>query len=48
LAGNAPWATWLVFGSAMRRFLQDPLRLRIFNISMALGLIASMVPMLSH
>lgn len=41
-------SSWLAFGNAMRRFLQDPLRLRLFNITMALGLIASMVPMFFH
>lgn len=40
--------SWLAFGNAMRRLLQDPLRLRIFNITMAIGLIFSMVPLLSH
>ena len=38
---------WTAFGSAMRRWLQDPLRLRIFNITMALALVASLVPMLA-
>ncbi len=39
---------WAAFGSAMRRFLQDPLHLRIFNVTMALGLVASIAPMLLH
>ena len=30
----------------MRGLLQDPLRLRIFNITMALALVASLYPML--
>ncbi len=38
---------WAAFGSAMRHWLQDPLRLRIFNIAMALGLVASLYPMLT-
>ena len=38
---------WAGFGQAMRRFLQDPVKLRVFNISMALGLVLSLWPMLS-
>jgi threonine/homoserine/homoserine lactone efflux protein len=46
---NIPCVTaWAAFGSAMRSLLQDPLRLRIFNITMALGLVASLYPMLVH
>ena len=41
-------SAWATFGSAMRSLLQDPLRLRIFNITMALGLVASLYPMLFH
>jgi threonine/homoserine/homoserine lactone efflux protein len=41
-------SAWAIFGSAMRALLQDPLRLRIFNITMALGLVASLYPMLFH
>ena len=39
-------AAWAGFGSALRSFLQDPKRLRIFNITMALSLVASLYPML--
>jgi threonine/homoserine/homoserine lactone efflux protein len=39
-------ACWAGGGAALRRFLQDPLRLRVFNISMALVLLASLYPML--
>ena len=39
-------ASWVGFGQAMRGLLQDPLRLRIFNITMALALVASLYPML--
>lgn len=39
-------AFWVAFGQAMRGLLQDPLRLRIFNITMALALVASLYPML--
>ena len=40
-------ACWAGGGAALRRFLQDPLRLRIFNTSMALALLASLYPMLA-
>jgi len=35
---------WLVFGAGLQRFLKDPGHLRIFNIIMALLLIASILP----
>ena len=37
---------WLVFGAGLRRFLTDALYQRIFNISMALVLVLSIVPVL--
>ncbi len=37
--------TWTGFGVALRRLLRDPAHARIFNITMALLLIASIVPM---
>lgn len=40
--------SWAAFGSGMRRFLQDPLKLRIFNNAMALALVASLYPMLMN
>jgi threonine/homoserine/homoserine lactone efflux protein len=40
--------SWAAFGSSMRRFLQDPVKLRIFNHTRALALVASLVPMLMH
>jgi len=39
-------AFWLGFGQAMRGLLQDTRRLRIFNVTMALALLASLYPML--
>ena len=36
---------WTGFGVALRRFLRDPARARVFNISMALLLVVSIVPM---
>lgn len=42
---NAPCvATWLVFGRAMRRFLDRPAVLRTFNVTMATLLLASLIP----
>jgi threonine/homoserine/homoserine lactone efflux protein len=46
---GAPCAAfWVAFGQGMRSLLQDPRRLRIFNITMALALVASLYPMLSN
>ena len=35
---------WLVFGAGLQRFLRDPKHLRLFNIAMALLLLASILP----
>lgn len=40
-------SSWTVLGMALRRALQNPVRLRIFNITMALLLIASLYPVLT-
>jgi threonine/homoserine/homoserine lactone efflux protein len=40
-------AFWVGFGQAMRGLLRNPLRLRLFNITMALALVASLYPMLA-
>ena len=40
-------AMWAVFGSALRRWLADPRVLRVFNVAMALLLLASLWPILS-
>lgn len=37
---------WAGFGMAIRRWLSDPLHIRLLNITMALALLASLVPML--
>mgnify|MGYP000951569944 CR=1 FL=1 len=39
-------STWALFGTLLRRFLEHPLRRRVFNIAMALILVASVVPSL--
>ena len=38
-------AAWTGFGVALRRLLRNPRRARIFNVAMALLLVASIVPM---
>ncbi|MEJ2433289.1 MAG: LysE family translocator [Pseudolabrys sp.] len=38
-------STWTGFGVALRRLLRDPAHARLFNIAMALLLVASIVPM---
>lgn len=44
---NFPSVTlWAGFGTVMRRFLQDPVKLKIFNFTMAASLILSLWPML--
>jgi threonine/homoserine/homoserine lactone efflux protein len=37
-------AVWAGFGTALRGVLRDPVRVRVFNIGMALLLVASIVP----
>ncbi|MDD9909253.1 MAG: LysE family translocator [Ahrensia sp.] len=45
---NFPSVTaWASFGSLMRSFLQDPLRLRVFNAIMATALVLSLWPLLN-
>lgn len=44
LIGTPCVASWAVFGVAMRRLLQNPRSVRIFNISMALVLAMSLYP----
>lgn len=39
---------WAAFGTGMRRFLDDPRRLRLFNVAMALALVGSMYPLFAH
>jgi threonine/homoserine/homoserine lactone efflux protein len=40
-------ATWAGFGAGLRNVLRDPARVRVFNIVMALLLVASIVPMIT-
>jgi threonine/homoserine/homoserine lactone efflux protein len=47
LVGFSSAATWAMFGTSLRRILQNPRTLRAFNVAMALLLIASLVPILT-
>ncbi len=38
---------WTLFGTALRGFLSDPRRARVFNVGMAILLLASLYPMLA-
>ena len=40
-------SVWVGFGSALRSYLQDPFRMRVFNCSMAAALLLSLYPMLN-
>ena len=45
---NFPSVTvWAAFGMTMRRFLQDPVKLKFFNYTMAASLVLSLWPMLA-
>lgn len=46
VAGLACVGSWAVFGVAMRRLLQNPRSVRVFNLTMALLLVASLYPIL--
>lgn len=37
-------SSWTLLGTQLRRFLSDPLKLRIFNVTMALTLVATLYP----
>ncbi|WP_233869030.1 LysE family translocator [Paraburkholderia adhaesiva] len=39
---------WAAFGTGVRGFLSNPLRLRAFNIAMAVTLVVSMYPLFAH
>jgi threonine/homoserine/homoserine lactone efflux protein len=42
----ASTATWTAFGAAIRRWLRSPRALRLFNVGMAILLVASVIPIL--
>ncbi len=39
--------TWLIFGVGLKRYLDDPLHYRAFNIAMAILLVSSMSPVIA-
>jgi threonine/homoserine/homoserine lactone efflux protein len=41
-------SAWILFGAGVRRWLEDPKRLRLFNITMAVLLVLSLVPAFWH
>lgn len=48
LMGTASSAAWTAFGSGLRRFLKDARHVRVFNIVMALLLVASLYPVFAE
>lgn len=46
LAGSPPTQIWAAFGVGIRRFLENPQALRAFNVTMAVLLVLSLIPML--
>ena len=36
--------SWTLLGMQLRRFLDDPVRLRVFNVTMAVILVATLYP----
>ena len=46
---NAPSVSvWVLFGQGLRGVLADPKRVRIFNVGMALALLASLWPLIAE
>jgi threonine/homoserine/homoserine lactone efflux protein len=41
-------SAWILFGTGLRRWLDDPTRLRVFNMTMAVLLVLSLVPAFWH
>nr|WP_246886483.1 hypothetical protein [Pseudomonas chlororaphis] len=46
LFGSPCSMVWVLFGRYLRRFLSEPNRLRLFNISMSVLLVVSLIPAL--
>jgi threonine/homoserine/homoserine lactone efflux protein len=46
--GTASSFTWVLFGTGLRRIVTDPRAVRIFNVVMALLLVASLYPILAE
>jgi len=41
-------SVWVLFGTGVRRWLENPVRLRVFNVAMAILLVLSLVPAFWH
>ena len=41
-------SAWILFGSGLRRWLANPTRLRLFNVTMAVLLVLSLIPAFWH
>jgi threonine/homoserine/homoserine lactone efflux protein len=41
-------SVWILFGTGVRRWLEHPTRLRIFNVTMAILLVLSLIPAFWH
>lgn len=48
IVGGPSSLTWTLFGAGLRRLLNDPRYHRLFNVTMALLLVASLAPLLYH
>jgi threonine/homoserine/homoserine lactone efflux protein len=48
LTGICSASTWAMFGVGLRHILNDPRYFRVINVSLAMLLVASLVPMLWH
>ena len=48
VVGFGSAATWVIFGTSLRRILQNPRTVRAFNIAMALLLVASLWPIVAE
>jgi threonine/homoserine/homoserine lactone efflux protein len=46
--GSVTASAWTFLGQQLRRFLNDPYKMRLFNISCGLALAVSLIPMLSE
>ncbi|MGE3872686.1 MAG: LysE family translocator [Parvibaculaceae bacterium] len=41
-------SAWILFGTGLRRWLANPMRLRLFNVTMAVLLVLSLIPAFWH
>ena len=48
LTGFGSSSTWALFGTALRPLMTSPRALRVFNVLMALALVATLYPVLAE